>query len=141
MQDLGALEVQVAEALALFEHAVPRSELVSQIHLMGHLVAQIKLLGPLRNHWMFPLESLFGVLKRSVRYRKVPEAAILQRYAVCQSLALLQSSFQKQQPSESAEPGWTLSGRSKAVKLSREEISRIRAWTACHDSAYDGLER
>lgn len=91
VQDMAALEVRVAEALVLLESAIPCSEMVIVMHLMGHLPRQIRLFGPLRTHWTYPLESFFGVLKRSVKSRKVPEAAILKRHSLMKGLSLLQS--------------------------------------------------
>lgn len=89
MQGLIELDRQVAEALALLEATIPRGELVMMIHLTGHLPHQILKFGYLRHSWMFPQESFFGVLKRSIAYRKIPEAAIMTRYCLMQTLQRL----------------------------------------------------
>jgi hypothetical protein len=44
LQSIDALEIEVAEALALLEAAVPRSEMVIMIHLMGHLLTSCECL-------------------------------------------------------------------------------------------------
>jgi len=89
-QELAALEVQTHQALALLEATIPRSEMVIMIHLMGHLPHQILKFGPIRQHWMYPLESFFGVLKGSVDYRKIPEAAIMTRYCMMKTVQNLE---------------------------------------------------
>jgi hypothetical protein len=69
LQAIPALKILVSEALALFEANFPRSELAVMMHLMGHLSDQIVLLGPLRGHWMYPLESFLGFLKKAAKNR------------------------------------------------------------------------
>ena len=55
-----ALRVWVIEAVCLFEHDFPRSELNYCIHALVHLVVQIRRYGPHRNTWMFSNESYNG---------------------------------------------------------------------------------
>ena len=152
MQSLVKLEVQVHEALALLETSIPRAELVMMIHLMGHLPHQIQKFGPLRHSWMFPLESFFGVLKRSIEYRKIPEAAIMTRYCLMQTLqrlsqALESSKERESRPSENlqqtSQHGYKIptSCRSRQYTLSFQELQRVQQYLAEHDPAYPVLKR
>ena len=70
MQALPSLELHVAESLALFEKAVPRSQQVIQIHVMGHLVRQIQLFGPLLWHSIYPLEFFFRESQAQCKVQK-----------------------------------------------------------------------
>jgi hypothetical protein len=69
LQGIPDLKVLVSEALAQFEETFPCSELAIMMHLMGHLPDQLSFLGPLRGHWMYPLESFLGFLKRAAKNR------------------------------------------------------------------------
>jgi hypothetical protein len=68
-QETESLKRNVAEALAMYQTAIPASEHVIMIHLMGHLVDQMEQFGPLRGTWMFGLESFLGSLKGAVKNR------------------------------------------------------------------------
>ena len=87
MQDLDNLEVQAAEAPALFEAAFPRGEQVIMVHLTGHLIGQIRQWGPLRCTWKVPVEAFFKNLKAAVRKdggprSGKPEAVIMHSYVM-----------------------------------------------------------
>lgn len=69
MQELDSIELEVAEALVLYERFLPASELVITVHLMGHLAKQMRDYGPLRNIWMFGFEAFLGSLKGAVKNR------------------------------------------------------------------------
>jgi hypothetical protein len=56
----------------------PPSFFDMQVHLIIHLVDQIKILGPLYLHHMFQLERYLGVLKGYVRNRAHPEGSIME---------------------------------------------------------------
>lgn len=152
MQGLIELDRQVAEALALLEATIPRGELVMMIHLTGHLPHQILKFGPLRHSWMFPQESFFGVLKRSIAYRKIPEAAIMTRYCLMQTLQRLGRALDSNKEPQSkpsspgnqpASTGYAIpsSCRSKTHKLTVPELQRVQQYLAEHDPTYTALER
>jgi hypothetical protein len=49
-------------------------------HLLVHLVEEIRILGPVFLHNMFPFERFMGVLKKYVRNRARPEGSISKSY-------------------------------------------------------------
>src|SRR5215216_259279 len=49
-------------------------------HLLVHLVEEIRILGPVFLHNMFPFERFMGVLKKSVHNRTRPEGSISKGY-------------------------------------------------------------
>ena len=144
LQALQALGKKIAEMLALAEKVLPRSEMVSQFHLMGHLVEQIRHVGPIRLHWMYPLESFFGYLKRSIKVRKIVEAAIMNRFNlghVILSLRALMpdvSAPNQSAPNQSAET-FRLKGRSREITLSASQILALRKCEAQYNPVYTSL--
>ena len=49
-------------------------------HLIVHLVEEIRILGPVFLHNMFPFERFMGVLKKYVKNRARPEGSISKGY-------------------------------------------------------------
>ena len=136
------MDLKVAEALSLFEAAVPRSQLVTQVHVMGHLTRQIHLLGPLKWHSMYPLESFFGELKYSVRYKKIPEAAIQMRYNLGQTIQnLVMGDPPLQNSSDPVSPALNPCGRTRKLKLSLERHQDVKQWIASTNPLYLDLAR
>jgi len=148
LQELAVLEVQTHQALALLEATIPRSEMVIMImiHVMGHLPHQIRKFGPIRQHWMYPLESFFGVRKHSVDYRKIPEAAIMTRYCMMKTVQNLELAVESSKGIHNAsdkaiyQPAVTGLGRSKAKKVTFPEMQRVQAYLAAHHPAYPALQ-
>ena len=87
---------------------------------------------------MYSPESLFGELKRSVRYKKIPEAASQLRFILGQTLQNLGGSL----PSRSHDIDFASStsvrafGRSKYTRL--RKVKKARAWT-CHFLTFQGI--
>ena len=65
------------EATCAVEDAFPHSILVSQVHLLLHLVEEIAICGVVHSRWMFFLERFLETLKDFVRLRSQPEVFIL----------------------------------------------------------------
>lgn len=138
---MAELEGNVAEMLAKAERVLPRSEMISQFHLMGHLVEQIRHVGPIRLHWMYPLESFFGYLKRSIKLRKIVEAAIMKRFNLRQGIISLRAvTADAPRPDQSLDV-FKLKGRSKEVTLRAAQISALRNWEAEHNPVYHSLQQ
>ncbi|KAI5059512.1 hypothetical protein GOP47_0025831 [Adiantum capillus-veneris] len=66
----------VVEAVCVIEDAFPHTILVSQIHLLLHLVEEITICGVVHSRWMFFLERFLKTLKDFVRLRSQPEASM-----------------------------------------------------------------
>ncbi|GJS34581.1 uncharacterized protein Tco_0532963 [Tanacetum coccineum] len=60
----------------------PSSFFDVMVHLMSHIVEEIKLAGPVFLQYMYPFERYMGFLKGYVRNRYRPEGSIVQGYAV-----------------------------------------------------------
>ena len=77
---LDALQNEVVQCLVSFELIFPPSFFNIMTHLLCHLVKEIRILGPMYLHNMFPFERYMGVLKKYVRNRARPEASIAKGY-------------------------------------------------------------
>ena len=77
---LEALQNEVVQCLVSFELIFPPSFFDIMTHLLCHLVKEIRILGPMYLHNMFPFERYMGVLKKYVRNRARPEGSIAKGY-------------------------------------------------------------
>nr|AAP12910.1 transposon protein, putative, CACTA, En/Spm sub-class [Oryza sativa Japonica Group]ABF97496.1 transposon protein, putative, CACTA, En/Spm sub-class [Oryza sativa Japonica Group] len=77
---LEALQNEVVQCLVSFDLIFPPSFFNIMTHLLCHLVKEIRILGPMYLHNMFPFERYMGVLKKYVRNRARPEACIAKGY-------------------------------------------------------------
>ncbi|CAK8562009.1 unnamed protein product [Lathyrus sativus] len=50
------------------------------VHLVVHLVEEVKLGGPVHYRWMYPVERYLGKLKSHVRNKAKPEGSIAEGY-------------------------------------------------------------
>ena len=66
------------EAVCAIEDAFPRSILVSQVHLLVHLIDEIAICGIVHSRWMFFLEGFLKTLKDFVRQSAQPEASMVE---------------------------------------------------------------
>src|SRR6266540_661832 len=78
--ELSALNIEIAEMLCLLEMVFPLSLFDMMVHLLGHMVDEIKILDPVFLHKMYPFEQYMAVLKRYVRNRANPEGCMIQGY-------------------------------------------------------------
>ncbi|XP_073525456.1 uncharacterized protein [Phyllobates terribilis] len=76
-EKLDALHVDIVETLCRFEMYFPPSFFDIMVHLIVHLVREIKLCGPVYLRWMYPFERFFGGLKDKVKNRANPEGSII----------------------------------------------------------------
>jgi hypothetical protein len=74
-ESLPGLQKDVVQCLVSFELLFPLSFFNIMTHLLGHLVEDITILGPVFLHNMFPFERFMGVLKKYVHNRARPEAS------------------------------------------------------------------
>ena len=64
-----AARLLMVEAMCAIEDAFPRSILVSQVHILVHLIDEISICGVVHSRWMFFLERFFETLKDLVRQK------------------------------------------------------------------------
>jgi hypothetical protein len=81
-ESLSGLQIDVIQCLVRFELLFPPSFFNIMTHLLVHLVEEIRILGPLFLHNMFPFERLMGVLMKYVRNSARPEGSISKGYRI-----------------------------------------------------------
>ncbi|GJW19074.1 ulp1 protease family, C-terminal catalytic domain-containing protein [Tanacetum coccineum] len=72
---------EIIVTLCELEMYFPPSFFDAMVHLVSHIVGEIKALGPIHLHYMFPFERYMGVVKGYVRNRSRPEGSIVEGYA------------------------------------------------------------
>ena len=81
--ELSALNIEIAETLCLLEIVFPLSLFDMMVHLLGHIVDEIKILGLVFLHQMYLFERYMAVLKRYVQNRANPEGCMIPGVGVC----------------------------------------------------------
>lgn len=76
---LDALQNEMVIALCQFEMYFPPSFFDIMVHLVLHLVREIKRCGPVFLRWAYPFERHMGSLKKKVKNPARPKASIIQR--------------------------------------------------------------
>ncbi|KAK1600780.1 hypothetical protein QYE76_017991 [Lolium multiflorum] len=79
-ETLSGLHEDVVECLVSFELLFPPSFFNIMMRLLVHLVEEIRILGPVFLHNIFPFERVMGVLKKYVHNRARPEGSISKGY-------------------------------------------------------------
>jgi hypothetical protein len=79
-ESLSGLQIDVVQCLVSFELLFPPSFFNIMTHLLLNLVEEIRILGPVFLHNMFPFERFMGVLKKYVRNHARPEGSISKGY-------------------------------------------------------------
>ncbi|CAL2247513.1 unnamed protein product [Prunus armeniaca] len=77
---LDKLEEDVVVTLCLLEKYFPPSFFDIMVHLVVHLVREVRLCGPVYFRWMYPFERYMKVLKEYVQNRTRPEGCITEWY-------------------------------------------------------------
>lgn len=77
---LNSLQADIVVTLCLLEQYFPPSFFDIMVHLVVHLVKEVKLGGPVYMRWMYPFERYMKVLKSYVRNANRPEGCIVQSY-------------------------------------------------------------
>ena len=78
---LDALQKEVVVTLCHLEMYFPPSFFDVMVHLVVHLVREIKICGPAFLRYMYPFERFMGILKSYVRNRHRPEGSIVEGYS------------------------------------------------------------
>jgi len=77
---LDDLENEAAIVLCQLEMYFPPSFFDIMIHLVVHLVREIRLCGPVYLRWMYPVERYMKILKGYAKNPYHPEASIVEKY-------------------------------------------------------------
>ncbi|CAL2230604.1 unnamed protein product [Prunus armeniaca] len=83
---LDKLEEDVVVTLCLLEKYFPPSFFDIMVHLVVHLVREVRLCGLVYFRWMYPFERYMKVLKGYVHNRTRPEDCIAERYIAKQAV-------------------------------------------------------
>ena len=76
---LEELEYEAALILCKLEMYFPPSFFDIMVHLVVHLVREIKLCDPVYLRWMYPIERYMKILKGYVKNPQRPEASLVER--------------------------------------------------------------
>ncbi|XP_063949039.1 uncharacterized protein LOC108203290 [Daucus carota subsp. sativus] len=79
---LDKLQADIIVTLCEFEMYFFHSFFDIMVHLVVHLVREVKICGPLYMHQMYPFERFLCILKAYVRNRRLPEASIVEGYTI-----------------------------------------------------------
>nr|XP_017252692.1 PREDICTED: uncharacterized protein LOC108223115 isoform X2 [Daucus carota subsp. sativus] len=79
---LDKLQADIIVTLCEFEMYFFHSFFDIMVHLVVHLVREVKICGPLYLHQMYPFERFLCILKAYVRNRRLPEASIVEGYTI-----------------------------------------------------------
>ncbi|KAL2347434.1 hypothetical protein Fmac_001434 [Flemingia macrophylla] len=77
---LDKIQNQIVLTLCHMEMIFPPSFFTVMVHLVVHLVEEVKLGGPVHYRWMYPIERYLGHLKSFVRNKAQPEGSIAEGY-------------------------------------------------------------
>jgi hypothetical protein len=80
-QSLDDLEKNIYEVMCLLEAYFPPTFFDISVHLIIHLVKEIKFLGPMFLHHMYPYERFMSTLNRYAKSRVHPEGSMAQCYS------------------------------------------------------------
>ena len=90
---LGKLQSDIVVTLCLLEKYFPPSFFDVMIHLMVHLVREVRLCGPVHFRWMYPFERYMKTLKGYVRNHYHPEGCIAECYVAEETLEFCSGYF------------------------------------------------
>ena len=77
---LDELQGEIVIILCQLEMFFPPSFFDIMVHLLVHLVREIKLCGPVYLRWMYPIERYMKILKGYVKNPYRPEGSMIERY-------------------------------------------------------------
>ncbi|KAL6320534.1 hypothetical protein AAG906_007613 [Vitis piasezkii] len=86
MSRLNDLQQDIVVTLCLLEKYFPPSIFDIMIHLIVHLVKELRLCGPVYMRWMYPFERYMKVLKGYVRNHNRPEGCLVECYIAEEAL-------------------------------------------------------
>jgi hypothetical protein len=76
-RSLDNLEKKLVETMCLLEAYFPSAFFDVSVHLIAHLVKEIKYLGPMFLHHMYPYERFMNTLNRYTKSRVHPEGSMV----------------------------------------------------------------
>ncbi|XP_060171296.1 uncharacterized protein LOC132602472 [Lycium barbarum] len=92
--DLDNLQNQIILTLCHLEMIFPPSFFTVMVHLVVHLVDEVRRGGPVHYRWMYPIERFLGHLKSFVRNMAQPEGSIAEGYLADEILTFCSRYFE-----------------------------------------------
>ena len=92
------LENEAAIILCQLEMYFPPAFFDIMIHLIVHLVREIKCCGPVYLRWMYPVERYMKILKGYTKNLYRPEASIVERYIAEEAIEFCSEYIEKAKP-------------------------------------------
>jgi len=89
------LENEVAIILCQLEMYFPPSFFDIMVHLIVHLVREIKCYGPVYLRWMYPVEGYMKFLKEYTKNLHRPKASIVERYITKETIEFCSEYIEK----------------------------------------------
>ena len=93
---LDELEDEIVVILCELKMFFPPSFFDIMVHLVVHLVREVRLCGPVYLRWMYPVERYMKILKGYVKNHYHPKASMIENYIAEESIEFVQSTCQKQ---------------------------------------------
>ena len=81
-ESLDELNKRLFETIVLLEAYFPPSFFDVSVHLMAHLITEIRYLGPVFLHHMYPYERFMSTLNKYTMNRVHPQGSMVQGYSV-----------------------------------------------------------
>lgn len=95
---LDDLEVEARIILCQLEMFFPPAFFDIMVHLIVHLVREIRLCGPVYLRWMYPVECYMKILKGYVKNQYCPEGSIVERYIAEEAIEFCSSYLSRSVP-------------------------------------------
>ena len=86
VKSLDKIEEEAVLILCKLEMLFPPSFFDIMVHLIVHIVREIRICGPVYLRWMYPIERYMKILKGYVKNQRHPKISIVQRYIAEESI-------------------------------------------------------
>ena len=133
-KQLDDLENEASIIICQLEMYFPPAFFDIMVHLVVHLVREIRLCGPVYLRWMYPVERYMKVLKGYTKNQYRPEASIVERYVAEEAIAFCSEYIENGSPvglPESRHDS-TRQGRGtrgfNVVTMDREQVSQAHLY-------------
>ncbi|XP_028184604.1 uncharacterized protein LOC114371338 [Glycine soja] len=139
-KQLDDLENEAAIILCQLEMYFPPSFFDIMVHLIVHLVREIRLCGPVFLRWMYPVERYMKVLKGYTKNLYRPEASIVERYVVEEAIEFCSQYIEMATPVglPQSRHGSTMEGRGtrgfNVVTMDRQQLAQAHLYVL-HNTA------
>ena len=100
------LQAEIVIILCQLEMFFPPSFFDTRVHLLVHLVREIKFCGPIYIRWMYPIEHYIKNLKGYVKNQYRPEALMIVRYIAKESVEFCSDYKAKAKPIGIPQRSW-----------------------------------